>query len=341
MGALITNIGLSKIALSTEQEPLKITHFAVGDGGGNPIVPSKDMTSLVNEKYRDLINNKFSDEDNNIIFQSILKANAPISEDIYIRELGLFDDDGDLIIISDTIEQYRPATGSIDPLSLKYNTSIKVDNAESVFINIDEQAFATVDALQRLTNMVNELSNTTNELITSRNNFINSCVGIEKWFNTDNQYKGQNLVKIGVKTYALMETGNILNIADYQTAFNNCGAVDNGDGTFQVPVMHPNSTTKHLLSVNARELGTYEEDAMQKITGFFGNVNIGPGSESSGVFKDNPNSGIKASNPFGDASSDRVLTGISFDSSRVARTDTETRMKNTAGQWYLLVKIDL
>ncbi|MDR2008092.1 MAG: phage tail protein [Alphaproteobacteria bacterium] len=111
MGTLITNVGLKKLAEATVENPLVITHFAVGDGGGEAINPSEYMENLVNEKYRDFINDKYSNA-NNTTIECVLRANAPITEGFYIRELGIYDESGDLIAVSNTPEQYRPATES-------------------------------------------------------------------------------------------------------------------------------------------------------------------------------------------------------------------------------------
>ncbi|MDR2007594.1 MAG: phage tail protein [Alphaproteobacteria bacterium] len=111
MGTIITNKGLSKLASATVENPIVITHFAVGDGGGKSINPNEYMESLINEKYRDYINDKYANG-NNTTIECVLRANAPIEEGFYIRELGIFDIEGDLIAVANTPEQYRPATES-------------------------------------------------------------------------------------------------------------------------------------------------------------------------------------------------------------------------------------
>jgi phage-related tail fiber protein len=108
MDAVVTDIGLAKIAAATANNPLKITHFAVGDGGGSAITPTPDMTNLVNEEYRDYVNDVYA-SDNNTVVECVFRANAPVVGSFYIRELGIFDVDGDMIAIAQTPEQYRPA----------------------------------------------------------------------------------------------------------------------------------------------------------------------------------------------------------------------------------------
>lgn len=216
MKVVITKVGLAKIATATVDKPLKLTHFAVGNGDrngdGKPIEPNENMSSLVNEKYRDFINDAYSNE-NNITVECVLRANAPIEKGFKIFELGIFDDAGDMIAISQTPEQYRPAT--YEGIATEWIASIvlELSNTDNITIEIPETAYATVDALERLTDTVNSL-------ITSRNNFVNSCLGTEKYFNIDNKYKNQDIIKLGVKTYGL--AGAIVKISDYPIAFQNC-----------------------------------------------------------------------------------------------------------------------
>ncbi len=336
MGAIITKLGLEKIAKATVDKPLRIEKFAVGDGGGVDITPNEDMRSLVNERYRDLINDKYANN-NNTVFESVLRANAPILEGFYIRELGLFDEDGDLIVVTDVPVQYRPATeeGNI-VTELLFNISIQVQNSDVIEIKINEQVFATVDMVNRLIYRVDKIENNSKKLITS-------SVGVEKWFNTEDKYKDQDIVEIGIKTYALMDSSNILNIADYPMLFKNIGGVDRGDGTFAMPNFY-DGTTRHLPKGSSRDLGSFEDDAMQRMMGelaistLTGIIN-GSTSIVTGVFKRGKILGrvpTTENNP--------NFTGflVEFDNSRVAKTDEkETRMKNTAGQWYILAKINV
>ena len=252
MKLVVTKIGLTKIMEATISNPLKLTHFAVGDGNGSSIEPNENMTSLVNEKYRDFLNGSYANG-NNLSIECVLRANAPITQGFKIFELGIFDADGDMIVISQTPEQYRPSNTEGVATEWIASVVLNLSNTDNISIEIPETVFATVDALQRLID-------TANGLITSRNNFINSCVGVEKHFNTSNEYKDQDLLTIGVKTYGL--AGSIVKIADYPIAFKNCGAVDRGDGTFEIPKFY-DGTIRHLEKGNSRALGSYEADDLK------------------------------------------------------------------------------
>jgi hypothetical protein len=124
---------------------------------------------------------------------------------------------------------------------------LAISNSDNITIEIPQTVFATANALSRLQE----------EFHNFKHNYINSILGREKYFNTDNTYKDQDIIKLGVKTYGL--AGAIVNISDYPIAFKNCNATDLGDGTFKIPEMF-DGTIRHLPKGNARNLGTYEAD---------------------------------------------------------------------------------
>ncbi|WP_237613360.1 phage tail protein [Pectobacterium parmentieri] len=105
---LLTNIGAAKLANATVLgSHLDITHMAVGDGGGTLPTPNPAQTALINEKRRAGINTLSVDpvNTNQIIAEQVI----PESEGgFWIREIGLFDVDGDLVAIGNCAETYKP-----------------------------------------------------------------------------------------------------------------------------------------------------------------------------------------------------------------------------------------
>ncbi len=334
MSSIITKIGLEKIAEATIDNPLRLTYYALGDGNGSEIEPNENMTSLVNEKYKDRINSK-NTKDNNVQIECVLRVNAPIKKGFYIRELGIFDDKYNLIAITQIPEQYRPGTEARNVLNeILFNVSLAISNSENVVVDVNEQVFATIDMMNRLLDRVESLEQNKKDL-------VEASVGIEKWFNTEDKYKDQDIVQVGIKTYALMDSTNILNITDYPILFKNIGAVDRGDGTFAMPNFY-DGTTRHLPKGSSRVLGNFEDDAMQRITGELGTAAGWGNSDEQfekGAIKRKLTGGNSFYQPGVNLSSTKFA--IDFDNSRVAKTDEkETRMKNTAGQWYMLAKMD-
>ena len=139
--SIITNKGLDLItkALSNGTK-LNLEYIAVGDSNGAYYEPNPNQTSLGNERYRAKISEVTE-----------LVAKAQIPNDIggfYIREVGIFDDKNNLILIAKQPETYKPiiSEGSTkelwikvliqainpDVLELKIDTSIQTATVEFV-----------------------------------------------------------------------------------------------------------------------------------------------------------------------------------------------------------------
>ncbi len=105
---LLTDIGAAKLASAAALGvPLKITHMAVGDGGGTLPTPDAKQTALVNEKRRAALNMLYIDPQNSsqIIAEQVIPENEG---GWWIREVGLFDESGALIAMGNCPESYKP-----------------------------------------------------------------------------------------------------------------------------------------------------------------------------------------------------------------------------------------
>ncbi|HFO8055897.1 TPA: phage tail protein [Escherichia coli] len=105
---LLTDIGAAKLASAAALGvPLKITHMAVGDGGGVLPTPDVKQTALVNEKRRAALNMLYIDPQNSsqIIAEQVIPENEG---GWWIREVGLFDESGALIAVGNCPESYKP-----------------------------------------------------------------------------------------------------------------------------------------------------------------------------------------------------------------------------------------
>ncbi|MCS0999449.1 phage tail protein [Escherichia coli] len=105
---LLTDIGAAKLASAAALGvPLKITHMAVGDGGGVLPTPDAKQTALVNEKRRAALNMLYIDPQNRsqIIAEQVIPENEG---GWWIREVGLFDESGALIAVGNCPESYKP-----------------------------------------------------------------------------------------------------------------------------------------------------------------------------------------------------------------------------------------
>ncbi len=106
--AIITTAGATKIAAaSAGGTQLKIVSMAVGDGNGTLPTPNPAQTKLVNEKYRAALNGLTIDKalKNHILAEMIIPANVG---GWWLREMGLYDEAGTLIAVSNMAESYKP-----------------------------------------------------------------------------------------------------------------------------------------------------------------------------------------------------------------------------------------
>lgn len=106
--AIITTAGAAKIAAaSAGGTQLKIVSMAVGDGSGTLPTPNPAQTKLVNEKYRAALNGLTIDKalKNHILAEMIIPANVG---GFWLREMGLYDEAGTLIAVSNMAESYKP-----------------------------------------------------------------------------------------------------------------------------------------------------------------------------------------------------------------------------------------
>lgn len=105
---LLTDIGAAKLASATALGvPLKITHMAVGSGGGVLPTPNAQQTALVAEERRASLNMLYIDPQNSsqIIAEQVIPENEG---GWWIREVGLFDETGALIAVGNCPESYKP-----------------------------------------------------------------------------------------------------------------------------------------------------------------------------------------------------------------------------------------
>lgn len=116
---LVTDIGKSKMALAAlNGAKVNIIEAAVGDGGGSYYSPTAAQTALINEVWRGEIANKVINAES----ANMIDVKVTLPSDVggwTVREIGLFDDDGDLIVVTNTPDTEKAlittgATASLD-----------------------------------------------------------------------------------------------------------------------------------------------------------------------------------------------------------------------------------
>ena len=145
-----TNAGRDAIrAALTQGKTVKLSHMSVGDGGGNPVTPLSTMTKLVNERFRAQINDITLDPATPDLFTSELFI--PQAEGgWYIREVGLWMDDGTLFAVGNTPLTEKPEISSGAATDLLVRLIIRVLDASAISIEIDPaQVLATREYVDR------------------------------------------------------------------------------------------------------------------------------------------------------------------------------------------------
>ncbi|MEA1062732.1 phage tail protein [Erwinia sp. HR93] len=135
--ALLTNIGAAKLANATALgAQVEITQMAVGDGNGVLPTPNPAQTALVHEQRRKPLNSLSVDPNNDsqIIAEQVIPENEG---GWWIREIGLFDKDGDMIAVANCAETYKPQLQEGSGRVQVVRMILIVSSTEAVTLKID------------------------------------------------------------------------------------------------------------------------------------------------------------------------------------------------------------
>ncbi|HFP2841688.1 TPA: phage tail protein [Escherichia coli] len=144
---VITDTGAKKLAQAAapDGKPVRLTHMAVGDGGGALPTPACKQSRLVHEVWRHTVNRVILDatHQNRIIAELVI---PPETGGFWIREIGVFDEHGDLIAVGNTAESYKPAVAEGSGRAQTFRTILTVSSTATVALTVDNtMVMATVD----------------------------------------------------------------------------------------------------------------------------------------------------------------------------------------------------
>ncbi|HCH7608820.1 TPA: phage tail protein [Escherichia coli] len=144
---IITDTGAKKLAQAAapDGKPVRLTHMAVGDGGGTLPTPDSKQTRLVHEVWRHTVNRVILDatHQNRIIAELVI---PPETGGFWIREIGVFDEHGDLIAVGNTAESYKPTVAEGSGRAQTFRTILTVSSTATVALTVDNtMVMATVD----------------------------------------------------------------------------------------------------------------------------------------------------------------------------------------------------
>jgi phage-related tail fiber protein len=134
---ILTTIGQAKIANAVALgQQIQLTEMALGDGNGNPTTPNQGQTALVRQVYRAQLNQLSTDPSN----PNYVIAELVVPSDVggwTVREVGLYDVDGQLIAVGNFPDTYKPQLSEGASRDLVVRIIIEVSNASVVQLKID------------------------------------------------------------------------------------------------------------------------------------------------------------------------------------------------------------
>lgn len=141
--AILTNVGRAKQANADALGiPWKLTEMGIGDANPNGVqyppspIPSADQTKLLNEWRRKPLNQLRIDPNNSavIIAEQIIPADEGGN---WIREIGLYDADGDLVAVANCAPSFKPLLSQGSGRTQVVRMNFVVTSAGNITLKID------------------------------------------------------------------------------------------------------------------------------------------------------------------------------------------------------------
>ncbi|WP_354143059.1 phage tail protein [Escherichia coli] len=135
--AILTNQGAARLANATMLgSKLNLTQMAVGDANGVLPTPNPAQTKLINQKRIAPLNLLSVDPNNQsqIIAEQIIPENEG---GFWIREIGIYDDEGVLIAVANCPETYKPQLQEGSGRTQTIRMILVVTNTEAITLKID------------------------------------------------------------------------------------------------------------------------------------------------------------------------------------------------------------
>lgn len=365
---LLTEVGAAKLANATALGvPLKLTHMAVGDGGGTLPTPSSKQVALVGEKRRAALNSLSIDPQN--ASQIIAEQVIPESDGgWWVREIGLFDEAGDLIAVGNCPESYKPQlaegsgrtqtvrmviiTSSTDSITLKIDPSVVLATRGYVdnLIETRQQKSDTLTALAALKPAKGKLPYFTAEkaaALADLSDFIRlmlnkgDAAGVLEYLGLGDFRYGSPLIGQRIDWPLELMPQEIW--PDMTMEFIPYMAQSFDPVKYPLlAALHPDNKLPADMRGYAprgwdngrgididRELMSEQDDAMRNFTGTFVGSDDNGATSCTGVFSITRNAGTT----LGGSSAEKLIT---FDPSTIVPTAVENRMKNVA--WNMIVR---
>lgn len=155
---ILTAIGKIKIAAAiANNTTLSLSEMAVGDSNGVSYTPIESQVSLQNETYRIGLSSLYVNPSEPNLVEMIGVIPSTVGGFI-VREVAIFDIDGDMIAISDfPAFEKSTATTTATPLEIRF--LIKVSNSNVITLNINDlTTYASIDSVLRLEKSIENIN---------------------------------------------------------------------------------------------------------------------------------------------------------------------------------------
>ncbi|MCL6744478.1 phage tail protein [Kosakonia sp. R1.Fl] len=346
--AILTNQGAAKLANAASLgTKLNLTQMALGDANGVLPTPDAAQTQLINQKRIAPLNRLSVDPNNTnqIIAEQVIPENEG---GFWIREIGLYDDDGVLIAIANCPETYKPLLQEGSGRTQTIRMALIVSSTAAVTLKIDPSVvLATRQYADDLMNNHVKAANPHTQYAPLASPVFS---GVPTAPDTHIGNYGQQIANTKFVHDALIDDNYILpvgGVVAWPQATPPLGWFKCNGATFdkakypKLALAYPTGVLPDLRGefirgwddgrgVDAgRGLLLAQEDAIQNIVGTFGRTQLFQDSTLSGAFRQTGSSLLSV----GLAPAPSNATGYgasnwSFDASRAVRTATETRPHN-------------
>ena len=135
--SLVTKVGKAVMANALAfNKKIEFGDFVVGDGGGSTYEPDESQQSLKSEVWSGAVRSVSVGEKNpnEVIIDAYISSS---DGGFTIREFGIKDKSGNLLIVGKHPETYKPVAGDGTAKDRKIRVILNISNAENVIIQID------------------------------------------------------------------------------------------------------------------------------------------------------------------------------------------------------------
>lgn len=317
--SVLTTIGKAALVNAAALgQTVTLTEMSVGDGNGAAVNPTEDMTELTNEVYRAQVNAM------DVKDSTTMRAELVIPADqggFYVREVGLFDDEGQLFAVANLPDTYKPALAEGAGRELTVVLLMEISDSEAVTLKIDptvvlaSHSYVAAEIMRHSTApqahpefaLIGKGKIGDQQLAPVPSGDLGSGDWEGWYFMNGDQYPDespQGVVLNGLSTayktaWGIVSSGGLVSVPNAFDA--------EGRGYFDRPV-----------DGASRQVGSVQGDAIRNITG---TIPIDAAHAASGAFET-----TTIDRPF--AGGDSPGVDITFDASRVVPTADENRPMN-------------